>query len=450
MLFFLGRNKFDNSQYVCWDSEKVANHHFLVIGASGSGKTTFIKEFVSNISRNFDGVEFHVIDVHGDIDLEGKGVKSFDFSETSGYGLNPLVLSTDKDFGGVRKRVKSFISSLNRTTRKLGIKQENALTNILFDLYAANGFYANDPSTWGLDFDPRKNSKYEKKYPDISDLKRFLEYRVKQLFLGANSKTVAYLEELNKKVNLIHKYNMKYLKNRGSSDAEKIIDRISDLKSKVKELFINYVDSIETGCELDEILKYDSYDVVKSLLVYIDELEKSGVFSGNMPSIDDDIKVIIYKINSMRRDEQKIFVDFLLEDIFNRKRERGLNNLDTFILLDEAHIFATEDPDHILNVILKEGRKFGVGVLVASQSLKHFSSDVLVNTASKIILGVNEIEFDLIERKLKTNKGQIRYLVPRKTLLAKFSNTKGVYSKYYTVDIDYSVNKNKVIFEYFS
>ena len=449
LIFCFGRNRFNADQYVVWNGQKVANPHFLVLGTSGSGKTTFINEFVYNLASNFSDFEFHVIDVHGDININSNVVQNFLFSETSKYGLNPFVLSSDVHYGGVRRKVKSFIHSLNRTTRKLGIRQENALTNILFDLYFANGFYLDDPDTWSINYDPRDNPKFTKKYPTLLDLKRYLEYRVKQLFLGTNSKTIAYLEELNKKVSLLNKNSIKYLRSREEEEREKIEKRIEELKDKLKELFINYLDSLQTGKEFDDVLKYDSYDVMKSLLVYIDELVNSGIFSGEYPVLSSDRRVAVYKIHAMRRDEQKLFVDFLLEDIFLKKRERGISSLDTYIVLDEAHLFATEDPDHILNVLLKEGRKFGVGVVIASQSLKHFSSDVLTNTASKVILGVNEVEFDLVERKLKTTKGQLRYLVPRKTMLVKFASIKSISSKYYTVDIDYSVNRNSVVLRHF-
>ena len=48
---------------------------------------------------------------------------------------------------------------LNRTTRALGSKQEPVLMNLMLDLYAANGFYADMPSSWDINTEIRRNAK---------------------------------------------------------------------------------------------------------------------------------------------------------------------------------------------------------------------------------------------------------------------------------------------------
>src|SRR3546814_5458813 len=69
------------------------------------------------------------------------------------YGLNPLEVTTDPEFGGVRRRINSFIAMINRTTSKLGVRQEAVLRALLNDLYALNGYNQRNPRTW----DPRTN-----------------------------------------------------------------------------------------------------------------------------------------------------------------------------------------------------------------------------------------------------------------------------------------------------
>src|SRR3546814_19778215 len=69
------------------------------------------------------------------------------------YGLNPLEVTTDPEFGGVRRRINSFIAMINRTTSKLGVRQEAVLRALLNDLYELNGYDQRNPRTW----DPRKN-----------------------------------------------------------------------------------------------------------------------------------------------------------------------------------------------------------------------------------------------------------------------------------------------------
>lgn len=47
------------------------------------------------------------------------------FSEQTTYGMNPLRVNPDPHFGGIRKRVQGFITTINRVImRALGPKQE--------------------------------------------------------------------------------------------------------------------------------------------------------------------------------------------------------------------------------------------------------------------------------------------------------------------------------------
>jgi hypothetical protein len=56
------------------------------------------------------------------------------------------------------------------------------------------------------------------------------------------------------------------------------------------------------------------------------------------------------------------------------------------VVLDEAHRMAR---DVTLPKIMKEGRKYGVGVIVASQSAEDFHKDVLANAGTKIVFRTN-------------------------------------------------------------
>lgn len=62
-----------------------------------------------------------------------------------------------------------------------------------------------------------------------------------------------------------------------------------------------------------------------------------------------------------------------------------------FVLVDEAKILAMGkgDPDgrdRILNVLATEGRKFGIGLILASQMSDHFGIDAMSNIATRLVL----------------------------------------------------------------
>ena len=108
-------------QEITWDSKRVINAHMLLVGKSGTGKTYTLTKVIEQLKQQSNGkMRIRIIDVHGDIDIPGNS--SVKFSESSVCGFNPLSINQDPDFGGVRKRIKSFMSALNKTSI---IKQED-------------------------------------------------------------------------------------------------------------------------------------------------------------------------------------------------------------------------------------------------------------------------------------------------------------------------------------
>ena len=116
----LSQQKTPEESEVNLDFSKLINGHILLVGKSGSGKTYTLRQLLDQIITQTKGKNFraHIIDVHGDIEIDG--ASSVKFSESTDFGFNPLVINPDPDYGGVRKRIQSFISSLNRTGFKLG------------------------------------------------------------------------------------------------------------------------------------------------------------------------------------------------------------------------------------------------------------------------------------------------------------------------------------------
>jgi hypothetical protein len=73
------------------------------------------------------------------------------------------------------------------------------------------------------------------------------------------------------------------------------------------------------------------------------------------------------------------------------------------VILDEAHRFAK---DKSLPKILKEGRKYGVSVVVASQSVDDFDKNVLVNCGTKIVFRTNFPESKMVAKLLQGPGGR--------------------------------------------
>jgi hypothetical protein len=62
-----------------------------------------------------------------------------------------------------------------------------------------------------------------------------------------------------------------------------------------------------------------------------------------------------------------------------------------FIIIDEVKVLSlgrgnTEDSRHILNVLVTEGRKYGIGLILASQMMSHFGSEVHAMVSSRLVM----------------------------------------------------------------
>lgn len=415
--------KQDKKVKVVWDSKKIINGHTLIVGKSGMGKTYTLVQMITQIAEQAakDGKPFrcHIMDVHGDIEIDS--ASSVEFSEATKYGINPLLVSPDPKFGGVRKRVKSFIAALNRSGYKLGPKQEAALRNLLVDLFAANGFYEGDANSWRINDGIKR--KREKRNPTMDDAVRFASAKNKSMFLGTDNKTVSLLEKVYKKQNQIYRKQKAINKESDKSEVEALKAEFRKLADESIELFKSHLDSLETGTELTDLMKYDSKDVMKSVVDRLENINSSGIFDPIAPNFDPRNPIWRYDIKSLSQDEKKLFVTFMLEKIFMGAMQRGVQeDLVEIVVLDEAHLFLNDEAENPANMIAKEARKFGLGLFAASQSPDHFSEDFLSNVSTKIILGIDQMFWDGSVRKLKLEQKALEWIVPHKRLIMQINN----------------------------
>lgn len=446
MRVILGDNAYlkrtrNRQEPVLWDSRSAMNAHVLIMGGSGAGKTHTLRHWIDSLVRNKRPLRIHVFDVHGDIDGL-PACSSVKFSEQTPYGFNPLAVSACRDSGGIRRRIQAFTAALNRTSRRLGTRQEAVLRAILTDLYHANGFYEDKPDSWRLDDGIAR--KYPKKYPTLLDASRFSQAKLKALYLGADSRVVAALEQVNRKAAALAarlKAMGQIARTLGHEGSEAPADTEMDkLKAQAIEAYGAYVNVIGSGRELDDVLRYDSRDVLRSVGERLDNLNALGLFRPDAPPFDDEAAVWRYDIKALREDEQKLFVTFCLEELFQRAVARGVQSeLTDVVVLDEAKRFFTDEADNPLNVWVTEGRKFGLSLVCASQSPTHFSEDFLGNVASKLILGIDEMYWDGSVRKLKIDMRTLQYIVPRRTLAAQIKTTGEARARFVGVELGHSM-----------
>ena len=103
----------------------------------------------------------------------------------------------------------------------------------------------------------------------------------------------------------------------------------------------------------------------------------------------------------------------LMGDVKDSGEEVGLR---TFIFIDEAKEMPKKDYS-AMSRIMADGRKFGLGLVVASQSERHLSPDVIGNSATKIVLPVDQTEVKKVSNKFRFSESKVADLQPLQALI---------------------------------
>jgi len=388
-----------------WDLVESANFHATITGYSGSGKTYTINKLIQQIAYSPDIERVYIFDVHGDIgDDLGSACSTVDFSEVSGNGINIMEISASRKYGGPRKRINEIIKTMGKAGSPLGSRQIPALSRYMQAVYALKGIKMKDPSTWG------------KKSPTLVDLKYFLKTTSESLEIGTTFKVAQALDNLNLEV--------KSMAN-NAEDIEEGIEgaeeKLEEYKVAAKDAYNMFIDGITTGDEFVTILeqKKNAAKMIESLVDRIQILEDSGIFNGGGIAFNPTKKIFRFDLRTLSLDEKIMFIDTMSKRIYDHAISKGITDRAREIMvIDEASDFLSNDKDSIYNKIAIGSRKYGLGVIFASQSLHHFPDDILMNTAMKIILGVDNLYTKQVSDKIRVKENQLKYLKPKVSALS--------------------------------
>ena len=407
---------------VVWDTRQMINPHILLMGTSGSGKTYTLRKIVRESLDSAEyPVRFHVFDVHNDLEIEG--ASSVIFSEQTDYGINPLVIDQDPHEGGVRKRIQALIGALNRTSSRLGGQQEATMRLLIQQLYEVKGFIQDDPETWapgGLT--PRGKPKT---FPTLGEL---------HLYAQSLKRQIDTLMTVNQDLSdqkfraMARRYRKLAQKNQKGLLDDKEGDKLEELRTNMVYAYgqrLNQLATPDEGDQLEELLQFEDHlKQLPSLINRLGNLSATGVFKDSAPPFDPDCPAWRYNIKPLSEDEKKLFITFKLEEIIRRNFAQGETDyIREMVVLDEAHLFMDDDPLNPINKIAKEGRKFGLGLICASQSPRHFSEDFLSLVGAKIVLKIDDTFWQLLNSRMRIPITVLKAIVARETMIAQLKRT---------------------------
>ncbi len=100
-------------------------------------------------------------------------------------------------------------------------------------------------------------------------------------------------------------------------------------------------------------------------------------------------RVHVLQFRGLEGKTQRVLVEVLLWHLFFHLKSHGQNTLRVFLVLDEAHHLSFRESGP-LNNLLREARKFGLGVIFASQQPEDFTPVAYSNSASKLVFQTSD------------------------------------------------------------
>jgi len=173
--------------------------------------------------------------------------------------------------------------------------------------------------------------------------------------------------------------------------------------------------------EIDQRINLDIYSskkalsTLESLAMYTQALTENGLFHSTPPPVRTGV-INRYNLQYMDDEIRRFFVEALVQKVFRAAQTRGEYakrgnftrgaKVDTYIILDEVQsiipLAASEKnlPSQTYNRIAAEARKYGLGLIVLTQSPGTYPAPMLTNITKRVGLKTSPIDVADAKRKL--------------------------------------------------
>ncbi len=321
----------ETKKELIWKPTDLMNGIVTITGGSGSGKTQAIKLLVTELIAN--KLPCIILDLHGDIDVP---IDTISLDYLGKQTLNPFELTSKSEIdGGPIPHINRLMTQFSYAIAdRFSATQKSWLRTLLKFCYYSCGIKHDDHTTWG------------RNPPTFDYLLKLIKYPDDKIRVSENQEYIRMLDSMT-------------------------------LSTRI---------AVEN--RMVPILEHPAFSGTNTI-----ELETL---------FEKPHRILLKPLNTI--DLQFLAADTLMRQIFAYLKSIGHVNIDQgdnkfrlFIIIDEVKILTgyrgnINDPYHILNRFATEARKFGLGLILASQILGHFGRDIRSNSATKLILKTMDLD----------------------------------------------------------
>mgnify|MGYP000176875113 CR=1 FL=1 len=262
------------------------------------------------------------------------------------WGINPLEIHRDPRGGGPDAQRHLVVRAVAEAFAPFGVVQAAVLNEAVARAYRRRGV-TEDPATW------------EGRMPTMADVRRELEMMAAERRGGPSGGRKAVKREGEKK-------------RRGRMPEEHLLAKLAPLFDL-------------------KVFEGRSVDVLS---------ERRGV--------------VRVDVSKLPWELQRMVAEVVLGQIFRRAMLGGERaGVERYVVIDEAKLVMprrVSAPWAIVNRFVSEGRKYGLGVIMATQSAEHISGDVRRNVFAKLLLKHDVTEIGVTARRFRVDGGLLQML----------------------------------------
>ena len=384
--------------------------HISILGNTGSGKSTTIKTIIRKLSEKIDehfkkeNINFYIFDIHN----EYTNIKAELSNKTSLDEISiPLELLKKEDWLNLVLPSSAVQLPILINTLKLGNLLENSQAGLTdwIKVYCAKKLYGS-----------QQTDAVTKRTKIISFLSEIDDENIKKSLSSYNSQFGNFSKEeekyfLDSLDNYIGVSNVEEFLYENLRDAEISIKDIMNLK-----IALDTILSIEEAKGGNQIRNYCS-PLVTRIDNLINQYSKT-LFSNDEKKLKKFNLLLEHKdkafeiINCSGYDNYDLLfiTSFILNNIYEREKNNRKKNKKKLIhfIFDEAHTYISENTDimnfnpiAVFEKIAKEGRKFGIFMILSSQRPSELSKTVLSQCNNFILHRIrNNIDLEQMRKSI--------------------------------------------------